>query len=160
MQSLKEKIKKANQEELKEEINHFKRALEDVPYCCKKIMQLNQLIDYKRHEMTGLARHGVELTPEQELSPLSMPKYKSNKTLIDRFDEVDELEREMNYYRKKIMDCASVDKLEPHERELLLNIYFFHLNQWDLCAEFDLSRGGLQKRITAIINKCLSIHRG
>ncbi len=155
METITEKIKREKKEELKEEINHFKRALEDVPYCCKKIMQLNQLIDYKRHEMTGLARHGVELTPEQELSPLSMPKYKSSKTLVDRIDEVDELEKKIDFYRKKILDCSSIDRLDSPERELLLDACVFQVNRYELMKKHFFSRGGLQKKINSIVKKCL-----
>ena len=141
--------------DLKEEIAHFKRVLEDVPFCCKKIIELNQEIDYKRHQMTGLARHGVDLTPEQERSSLSMPRYRSNKTLVDRMDEIDNLQDEIEYYRRYIYECALVDQLEFEERELLLDVYLFNKSRWDLAEKYFYSRRGLQKKIDSIVKKCL-----
>lgn len=141
--------------DLREEIAHFKRVLEDVPFCCKKIIELNQEIDYKRHQMTGLARYGVDLTPEQERSSLSMPRYKRTKTLEDRIDQIDELEKEIEYYRRYIYECSLVDQLEPEERELLLDVYLFNENRWDLAEKYFYSRRGLQKKIDSIVKKCL-----
>ena len=139
----------------KDEICHFKRALQDASYCCKAIMRLNTDLDYKEHELTGLARHGTDLTPEQEKSSLPMPHYRSSRSLVDRIFEIDALKAEIEYYQKCILKCETIERLEPEDKDLLIKVFIFRVNRWDLAAELGITRQGLDKRLNQLIKRCL-----
>ncbi len=139
----------------KDEICHFRRALEDVPYCWKKIVQLHQKIDYKRHEMSGLARRGVDLTPEQEKSTLAMPRYRKTPTLSEQIDELIELLTEQEEYQKRILACEVIEKLPQREKDLLIEAYVFHTDRWTLAEKTGFTRQGLNKHLHSIIKKII-----
>lgn len=139
----------------RDEICHFKRALQDVPYCWKKIKHLQQDLEYLEYELTGLARHGTALTPEQERSLLPMPRYSSGRSLVDRIFEVDTVKAEIDFYRKQILKCETIERLSLEEKNLLLELFVFRTNQWSLAAELGISRQALNKRANQLIKKCL-----
>ncbi len=139
----------------RDEICHFKRALEDVPYYWKKIVRLHEKIDHVRYEMTGLARHGIDLTPEQEKSSLPMPRYSSHRSLGDWIDELEELRQEQEGYRKRILACETIERLPQREKDLLIDAYIFHINRWDLAEKHGLTRQGLNWRLYTILKKCI-----
>ncbi len=140
---------------IKDEIFHFKIALQDVRYCWKKIVYLTQDLEYMEYELTGLARHSTPLTPEQEKSPLPMPRYNSGRSWADRIFEIDALKAEIEFYRKKILECETIERLSQDEKDILLDAFVFRVNRWDLAEKLDLCRSGLDKRINSIIKKCL-----
>ncbi len=59
-----------SQQKRKDDLHHLKNALRDAPYCCKKIIYLNQEIERMEYELTGMARHSIPMTKEQERSAL------------------------------------------------------------------------------------------
>ncbi len=139
----------------KDEICHFKRTLQDASYCCKAIIRLNEDLAYKEHELTGLARHGTDLTPEQEKSPLPMPHYRSSRSLVDRIFELDAIKTEIDYYRLHILECETIERLAQEDKDLLIRIFVFRENRWDIATELGISRQGLDKRVNQLIKKCL-----
>ena len=141
--------------DLRDDVWHFRRALQDVSYCCKALIRLNEELEYKEYEMTGLAHHGVDLTPEQEKSPLPMPKYIGGRSLVDRIFETDLLKEEIDFYRRSILQCETIERLSQKEKDILLEAFVFRVSMWDLAEKLGLSRSGLDKRINSIIKKCL-----
>ncbi|MDE5758266.1 MAG: hypothetical protein K2H85_06595 [Allobaculum sp.] len=139
----------------RDEIYHFRRALEDVPYYWKKIVLLHEKIDSIRYEMTGLARHGITLTPEQEKSSLPMPRYSSHRSLEEWIDELEELRAEQDDYRKRILACETIERLQAREKDLLIDAFIFHVNRWDLAEKHGLTPRGLNKRLHMILKKCI-----
>lgn len=141
--------------ELRDEVNHFKNALKDVPYFWRKIRNLGLDLDYMEYEMTGLSHYGVTLTKEQERSPLPMPHYTSSRSLVDRIFEVDKIKDEIEFCRKQILQCEAIERLSQEEKKILLDVFVFKVNQWDMAASLGISRQGLNRRINSMIKKCL-----
>lgn len=140
----------------KEELAHFKRCLSDASYCCAKIIQLNQQLELAEHEMTGLARHSIPMTKEQENSPLPLPKYQGGgMSIVERIFECDKIKAEIEYYRKRILECRPIDWLADEERDLLVDVFIFRKNRWEIASELELSRKGLDKRVDAILRSFL-----
>ena len=140
----------------KDEIYHFRRALEDASYYSKKIMGLNQKIDYIKYEMTGLARHSTLMSIEQENSLLPLPRYSgSGRSYEDRLDQIDSINQQIERYRERILECETIERLNQEEKGILLDAFVFHKSRWDLAEKFNLCRSGLQQKINSIIKKCL-----
>lgn len=51
------------------------RELRGARYCNRQLIRINQDLEVLRHQQTGLARSGPDLTPEQARSSLPMPHY-------------------------------------------------------------------------------------
>lgn len=140
-----------------DDLQHLKNALRDAPYCCKKIIYLNQEIERMEYELTGMAKHSIPMTKEQENSPLPMPKYHgSGKSLVERIAEIDAVKDELNYYQKRLRECSVIEWLEPKQQELIFKVFFLKMNQWELANEYHFSRSALLRKVNNILKSAVS----
>lgn len=143
-------------EAIKDDIEHFKRLLRDVPWHSGKIRMLNDDIAYAEHELTGLARHSVPMTKEQEKSPLPLPRFSGGgMSLTERLYEVDKLKDERDEHAKRIMECRAIEWLAWEQQEILIRAFILRENLYDLAASLDTSYSALRRRIDAIIASIL-----
>ena len=143
-------------EERKDDVEHFKRQLRDVPWHSGKIRMLNDDIEYAEHELTGLARHSVPMTKEQEKSSLPLPKYQGGgMSLTERIHNIDELKDERDEHVKRIMECRAIEWLAWEQQEILIRAFILRENLYDLAADLETSYSALRRRIDAIIGSVI-----
>ena len=143
-------------EERKDDIEHFKRQLRDVRWHSGKIRALNDDIEYAEHELTGLARHSIPMTKEQEKSSLPLPKYQGGgMSLTERIHNIDELKDERDEHVKRIMECRAIEWLAWEQQEILIRAFILRENLYDLAADLDLSYSNLRRRIDGLIELIL-----
>ena len=143
-------------EERKDDVEHFKRQLRDVPWHSGKIRMLNDDIEYAEHELTGLARHSIPMTKEQEKSSLPLPKYQGGgMSLTERIHNIDELKGERDEHVKRIMECRAIEWLAWEQQEILIRAFILRENLYDLAADLETSYSALRRRIDAIIGSVI-----
>ena len=147
-----------SQQKRKDDLHHLKNVLRDAPYCCKKIIYLNQEIERMEYELTGMARHSIPMTKEQERSALPMPRFHGGgMTLVERIAEIDAVKDERSYYEKRLRECSVIEWLDPEQQELIFKVFFLKMNQWDLSADLGITRRALISRVDTILKSVLSI---
>lgn len=143
-------------EERKDDVEHFKRQLRDVPWHSGKIRMLNDDIEYAEHELTGLARHSIPMTKEQEKSSLPLPKYQGGgMSLTERIHNIDELKDERDEHVKRIMECRAIEWLAWEQQQILIRAFILRENLYDLAADLDMSYSNLRRRIDGLIELIL-----
>ena len=76
-------------------------------------------------------------------SPLGMMEEESQKVA------------EINYYRRRLNECKAIELLSLRDQNILFDLYFFGMNQWDVAAKYGYSRRGMMKHIRAEIAKLM-----
>ena len=137
---------------IKQLINDFKSCR----YCCLRIIEINQKLEVMNHMILGLSHSVQNLSREQEKSNLPMPKYNKHYTSpVAMLYEIEKLENEVNYYRRRIMECKPVELLSILDQNILFDLYFFNMNSWDVAEKYGYSRKGLYKHINTEIEKLI-----
>lgn len=140
----------------KDDVEHFKRMLRDVPWHNSKIRFLQEDIEYREHQLTGLARHSVPMTKEQEKSSLPMPHFSGGgMSLTERIHNIDELKDKRDEHIKRIMECRAIEYLAWEQQEILIRAFILRENLYDLAADLDLSYSNLRRRIDGLIELIL-----
>lgn len=143
-------------EAIKDDIEHFKRQLRDVPWHSSKIRALNDDIEYAEYELTGLARHSIPMTKEQEKSPLPLPHFSGGgRSFTERLYEVDKLKDERDEHVKRIMECRAIEWLAWEQQEILIRAFILRENLYDLAADLNISYSALRRRIDGLIESIL-----
>lgn len=131
-------------------INDFKSCR----YCCLRIIEINQKLEVMNHMILGLSHSVHNLSREQQRSNLPMPKYNKHYTSpVAMLYEIEKLENEVNYYRRRIMECKPIELLSLQDQNILFDLYFWNLNAWDVAEKYGYTRQGLWKHIRSEIRK-------
>ena len=140
----------------KDDIEHFKRMIRDVSWHSAKIRYLQEDIELMEYELTGLARHSVPMTKEQEKSPLPMPDYSGGgKSLTERIFEIDQRKEELEDHRRRILECRSIEWLPWEDQLILIRMLMLRENQIDLALDVGMSRSGLLRFVDRCITRIL-----
>lgn len=117
-------------------------------YCCRRIIELNQELEVMNHQILGLSHNKPTLTKEQEKSHKPMPSFHGGYTSpVAMLEEISLKENEINYYRRRINECKSIELLSMRDQNMLFDLYFFRMNQWDVAEKYGYTRQGLWKHI-------------
>ena len=140
----------------KDDVEHFKRMLRDVPWHNSKIRFLQEDIEYREHQLTGLARSSIPMTSEQEKSLLPMPHFSGGgMSLTERIHNIDELKDKRDEHIKRIMECRAIEYLAWEQQEILIRAFILRENLYDLAADLETSYSALRRRIDAIIGSVI-----
>ena len=140
----------------KDDIEHFKRMLRDVPWHSAKIRQLQEDIEIKEYELTGLARHSIRMTKEQENSLFPLPHYHGGGiSLTEKIFEIDQLKEELEDHRRRILECRSIEYLPWEDQRILIRVFLLRENLYDLAEDLGMSRSNLWWIIEKNISKIL-----
>jgi len=143
---------KNNNLRVRQFINDFK----SLSYCCHRIISLNLEIEEMNHAILGLSHNPIRLTKEQEKSNLPMPTYQHTYTSpLALMEEITVKENEVNYYRRRIMECKPVELLILRDQNILFDLYFFNMSSWDVADKYGYSRKGLYKHIMSELGKLI-----
>lgn len=132
-----------------------KQQLRIARYSNRKLIQINQDIEVLRHQMTGLARGGPELTAEQAKSPLPLPHYQHdpNASPVALIEACEAKEKEADHHRRLILSVDWLDQLEQEDQDALIEVYLLHRNYQDTAEAHGYTKKGLWKHLKAEIER-------
>lgn len=137
-------------------VNQMLNDLKSANYCCHRIIELNEELEVLNHKMLGLSHNPIRLTKEQEKSSAHMPTFHGSYTSpLGMMEEESQKVAEINYYRRRLNECKAIELLSLRDQNILFDLYFFGMNQWDVAAKYGYSRRGMMKHIRAEIAKLM-----
>ena len=74
---------------------------------------------------------------------------------MDKEDIIEECEKEIIYYQKRINECKPFELLGHTDMNIMYDLYFFRMSQYDVADKYGFSRGGLMKHIHAVIKSII-----
>lgn len=142
--------------EVSKTVAQFIGDFKSLDYCCHRIIELNEELEELNHKMLGLSHSVEELSKEQMKSSLPMPTYQRAFTSkLALLETIEEKEREIQYYQKRINECKAFELLDNTDMNILYDLYFFRMSQYDVADKYGFSRSGLKKHVHAMIKNIL-----
>lgn len=129
--------------------------LRSARYCCRKLIRINQDIEVLEHQMTGLARSGVVLSPQQAKSPLPLPHYQHNpdSSPVALIEAVEAKRKEASAIRKRVLGCNWVEDLDAEDKDALIQIAFLRKTVTEVAEEKGYTRQGFYKHLNSILRE-------
>lgn len=142
--------------EVSKTVAQFIGDFKSLDYCCHRIIELNEELEELSHKMLGLSHSVEELSKEQMKSSLPMPTYQRTFTSkLALLETIEEREREIAYYQKRINECKAFELLGYTDMNIMYDLYFFRMSQYDVADKYGFSRSGLMKHIRAVIKSII-----
>lgn len=142
--------------EVSKTVAQFIGDFKSLDYCCHRIIELNEELEELNHKMLGLSHSVEELSKEQMKSSLPMPTYRRTFTSkLALLETIEEREREIAYYQKRINECKAFELLSSKDRCIMCDLYFFRMSQYEVADKYGFSRSGLKKHVHAMIKSIL-----
>ena len=132
------------------------QELKGVRYCNRQLIRINQGLEVLRHRMTGLARSGPELTPQQARSSLPMPHYQNdpNCSPIALIAAIAAKEREAQVLRLRILGTRRwLERLQLEDQQTLIDIYLLDEAYEKAAEKRGYTKKGLWKHLRAEAKK-------
>lgn len=129
------------------------QQLRGTVYYNRRLIRVNQDIEVLRHQMTGLARSGPVLSPQQARSPLPLPHYQHdpNASPVALIEAVEAKEKEARMLAWLIQECGWIENLEEKERRALMDIYLLQQNYEQTAVKYGYTKKGLWKHLKSRI---------
>lgn len=142
--------------EVSKTVAQFIGDFKSLDYCCHRIIELNQELEVLNHKLLGLSHESENLSKEQMKSNLPMPTYQRTFTSkLALLGTIEECEKEIIYYQKRINECKPFELLGHTDMNIMYDLYFFRMSQYDVADKYGFSRGGLMKHIHAVIKNII-----
>lgn len=137
---------------------NYEESIQDIKtakYCCRKIIRINQDIEVLEHQMTGLARSGPVLSPQQARSPLPLPHYHHNPDAspVALIEACEAKRRERAHYVLQLAHACWIEKLPLDEQQMLTAVYYEGQHYADVAKEHGYSKKGMYKHLRGAIEK-------
>ena len=129
------------------------QQLRGTVYYNRRLIRVNQDIEVLRHQMTGLARSGPVLSPQQARSPLPLPHYQHdpNASPVALIEAVEAKEKEARMLAGLIQECGWIENLDPQDREALIELTLLHEPMVGVAEKYGYSRPGMYKHLEAAL---------
>ena len=129
------------------------QQLRGTVYYNRRLIRVNQDIEVLRHQMTGLARSGPVLSPQQAKSPLPLPHYQHdpNASPVALIEAIEAKEKEARMLAWLIQECGWIENLDQPDREALMDVYFLQQNYEQTAAKYGYTKKGLWKHLKSRI---------
>ena len=129
------------------------QQLRGTVYYNRRLIRVNQDIEVLRHQMTGLARSGPVLSPQQAMSPLPLPHYQHdpNASPVALIEAVEAKEKEARMLAGLIQECGWIENMDQQDREALMDIYLLQQNYEQTAAKYGYTKKGLWKHLKSRI---------
>lgn len=142
--------------EVSKTVAQFIGDFKSLDYCCHRIIELNEELEELNHKVLGLSHSVEELSKEQMKSNYPMPTYQRTFTSkLALLETIEEREREIAYYQKRINECKAFEILGYTDMNIMYDLYFFRMSQYDVADKYGFSRSGLMKHIRAVIKSII-----
>lgn len=129
------------------------QQLRGTVYYNRRLIRVNQDIEVLRHQMTGLARSGPVLSPQQAKSPFPLPHYQRdpNASPVALIEAVEAKEKEARMLAWLIQECGWIENLDQPDREALMDVYLLQQNYEQTAAKYGYTKKGLWKHLKSRI---------
>lgn len=129
------------------------QQLRGTVYYNRRLIRVNQDIEVLRHQMTGLARSGPVLSPQQARSPLPLPHYQHdpNASPVALIEAVEAKEKEARMLAGLIQECGWIENLEERERRALIELTLLREPMVSVAEKYGYSRPGMYKHLEAVL---------
>lgn len=129
------------------------QQLRGTVYYNRRLIRVNQDIEVLRHQMTGLARSGPVLSPQQARSPLPLPHYQHdpNASPVALIEAVEAKEKEARMLAGLIQECGWIENLEERERQALIELTLLREPMVSVAEKYGYSRPGMYKHLEAAL---------
>ena len=129
------------------------QQLRGTVYYNRRLIRVNQDIEVLRHQMTGLARSGPVLSPQQARSPLPLPHYQhdSNASPVALIEAVEAKEKEARMLAGLIQECGWIENLDQQDKEALIELTLLHEPMVKVAEKYGYSRPGMYKHLEAAL---------
>lgn len=129
------------------------QQLRGTVYYNRRLIRVNQDIEVLRHQMTGLARSGLVLSPQQARSPLPLPHYQHdpNASPVALIEAVEAKEKEARMLAWLIQECGWIENMDQQDREALIELTLLHEPMVKVAEKYGYSRPGMYKHLEAAL---------
>ena len=129
------------------------QQLRGTVYYNRRLIRVNQDIEVLRHQMTGLARSGPVLSPQQARSPLPLPHYQHdpNASPVALIEAVEAKEKEARMLAGLIQGCGWIENLDQQDKEALIELTLLHEPMVKVAEKYGYSRPGMYKHLEAAL---------
>lgn len=129
------------------------QQLRGTVYYNRRLIRVNQDIEVLRHQMTGLARSGPVLSPQQARSPLPLPHYQHdpNASPVALIEAVEAKEKEARTLAWLIQECGWIENLDQQDKEALMELTLLHEPMMSVAEKYGYSRPGMYKHLEAVL---------
>lgn len=131
------------------------QQLRGTVYYNRRLIRVNQDIEVLRHQMTGLARSGPVLSPQQARSPLPLPHYQHdpNASPVALIEAVEAKEKEARTLAWLIQECGWIENLDQQDKEALMELTLLHEPMMSVAEKYGYSRPGMYKHLEAVLRE-------
>lgn len=129
------------------------QQLRGTVYYNRRLIRVNQDIEVLRHQMTGLARSGPALSPQQARSPLPLPHYQHdpNASPVALIEAVEAKEKEARMLAGLIQECGWIESMDQQDKEALIELTLLHEPMVRVAEKYGYSRPGMYKHLEAAL---------
>lgn len=129
------------------------QQLRGTVYYNRRLIRVNQDIEVLRHQMTGLARSGPVLSPQQAKSPLPLPHYQHdpNASPVALIEAVEAKEKEARMLAGLIQECEWIENMDQQDKEALIELTLLHEPMVKVAEKYGYSRPGMYKHLEAAL---------
>ena len=129
------------------------QQLRGTVYYNRRLIRVNQDIEVLRHQMTGLARSGPVLSPQQARSPLPLPHYQHdpNASPVALIEAVEAKEKEARMLAGLIQECGWIENMDQQDKEALIELTLLHEPMVSVAEKYGYSRPGMYKHLEAVL---------
>lgn len=129
------------------------QQLRGTVYYNRRLIRVNQDIEVLRHQMTGLARSGPVLSPQQARSPLPLPHYQHdpNASPVALIEAVEAKEKEARMLAWLIQECGWIENLDQQDKEALIELTLLREPMASVAEKYGYSRPGMYKHLEAVL---------
>lgn len=111
------------------------------------------------HEMSGLARHGKELSPKQEKSTKPMPKtvspIHSDQKILKLIEKKEAIEKKIDFLTMSLELANKVDLLSLEDQQIAKDLFHSHKTPEQVASEYGYARSGIYKHLYIELDKIL-----
>ena len=131
------------------------QQLRGTVYYNRRLIRVNQDIEVLRHQMTGLARSGPVLSPQQAKSPLPLPHYQHdpNASPVALIEAVEAKEKEARMLAGLIQECGWIENLDQQDKEALIELTLLREPRVSVAEKYGYSRPGMYKHLEAVLRE-------
>lgn len=131
------------------------QQLRGTVYYNRRLIRINQDIEVLRHQMTGLARSGPVLSPQQARSPLPLPHYQHdpNASPVALIEAVEAKEKEARMLAGLIQECGWIENLDQQDKEALIELTLLREPMVSVAEKYGYSRPGMYKHLEAVLRE-------
>ena len=131
------------------------QQLRGTVYYNRRLIRVNQDIEVLRHQMTGLARSGPVLSPQQAKSPLPLPHYQHdpNASPVALIEAVEAKEKEARMLAGLIQECGWIESMDQQDKEALIELTLLREPMVSVAEKYGYSRPEMYKHLEAVLRE-------